>query len=194
MMSRIRWPIGIGPQPVLGRVVRAAPTGRVAHRLGAMLPTIRSRCIHLPLKPLSASETGRVLQAASEASPEAIAEAAGLSQGSPGRALQLLDSKGARAFGAFRAAPRLTPATCVSLGMNFAHRDNAEDFSVFSELLTGWIAEEARRYADAHKGLVLARAHGQITRSIRQTDALNLDRRQTVVDALMLIGDALKAS
>jgi hypothetical protein len=35
MMRRIRWPIGIGPQPVLGRVVRATSSGRVVHRLGA---------------------------------------------------------------------------------------------------------------------------------------------------------------
>ncbi len=159
-----------------------------------MLPTIRSRCIHLPLKALTVAETERVLRGISETSAEAIAEAARLSQGSPGRALQLLDSKGAKAFGAFRATKRLTPAACVGLGMNFAHRDNAEDFAVFSELLTGWTAEEARRFAGARKGVALARAHDEITRSIRQTDALNLDRRQTVVDALMLLGDALKAS
>ena len=34
-MRGIRWPIGIGPQPVLGRVVRATSPGRVVHRLGA---------------------------------------------------------------------------------------------------------------------------------------------------------------
>ena len=34
MMRGIRWPIGIGPQPVLGRVVRTTSPGRVVHRLG----------------------------------------------------------------------------------------------------------------------------------------------------------------
>ncbi len=163
------------------------------HKLGAVLPTIRSRCIHLPLKPLTEEQTKQVLAEVSKAAPAEIAEAARLSQGSPGRALQLLDSKGAKAYSAFLAAQRLTPAACVSLGMNFAHRDNAEDFAVFSELLTTWVAAEARRQAPAEKGFALAKAHDEITRSIRQTDALNLDRRQTVVDALMLLGDALKA-
>jgi DNA polymerase-3 subunit delta' len=164
------------------------------NRLGSMLPTIRSRCIHLPLKPLTDAETVDVVSGLTEAAPEDIGQAAQLSQGSPGRALQLLDSKGAKAYLAFLAAAKLTPGACVSLGMNFAHRDNGEDFAVFSELLTGWVADEARRQANGRKGLELARAHEEITRSIRQTDALNLDRRQTVVDALLLLGDALKAS
>ena len=166
----------------------------VVHKLGAVLPTIRSRCIHLPLKPITAEQTEQVLAEVSKAATPEIAEAARLSQGSPGRALQLLDSKGAKAYSAFLAAQRLSPAACVSLGMNFAHRDTAEDFTVFSELLTSWVAAEARRHATAGRGLALAKAHDEITRSIRQTDALNLDRRQTVVDALMLLGDVLKAS
>jgi hypothetical protein len=35
MMSWIRGPIGIGAQPVLGRVVGATPAGWIAHGLGA---------------------------------------------------------------------------------------------------------------------------------------------------------------
>lgn len=41
MMGRIRWPIGIGPQPVLGRVARAPSPGRVVHRLrGDRFPSL----------------------------------------------------------------------------------------------------------------------------------------------------------
>ena len=40
----------------------------------------------------------------------------------------------------------------------------------------------------------LALAHDDIVYSLRQADALNLDRRQTVTDALMRLEEALKAS
>ena len=40
----------------------------------------------------------------------------------------------------------------------------------------------------------LAIAHDEINTSLRQTDALNLDRRQAVTDALMRLDEALKAS
>jgi DNA polymerase III subunit delta' len=166
----------------------------VAHRLGTVLPTIRSRCIHLPLKPLSTADTVKVLQEISPGAEQPLIEAAELSGGSPGRALQLIDSKGARAFAAFLAQTQLSPAACVELGGQFAHRDNAADFAIFTDLLTSWIAAEARRRALAGDGEKLARAHGDIVYSIRQTDALNLDRRQTVVDALLRLDEALKAS
>lgn len=166
----------------------------VCHRLGRLLPTIRSRSIHLPLKPLTAEQAVSVVSEISHAPGEEVAQAVNLSQGSPGRALQLLQSKGAGAFAAFLAAGRLTPAACVTLGANFAHRDNQEDFTVFAELLTGWIAAEARRQATSRRGRELARVHEEIAGSIRQTDALNLDRRQAVVDALMMLQAALKAS
>lgn len=166
----------------------------VCNRLGAMLPTIRSRCIHLPLKAISLADTERVLGEVCKASHADVAEAARLSQGSPGRALQLLESKGAKAFAAFLATQRLSDSACVSLGANFAQRNNNEDFAVFSELLSGWVAEQARAAAGRPKGLALAKAHEEITRSIRLADALNLDRRQAVVDALTALGEALKAS
>lgn len=166
----------------------------VSHRPGAVLPTIRSRCIHLALNPLGVEDTMRVLREVSPGDEGPLTDAAGLSRGSPGRALQLIDSKGARAFAAFLAQGRLSPAACVELGGHFAHRDNATDFAVFSDLLTDWIAARARDRGLAGGGEQLARAHDDIVYSLRQTDALNLDRRQTVVDALLLLGEALKAS
>jgi DNA polymerase III subunit delta' len=166
----------------------------LAHRLGTVLPTIRSRCIHLPLKPLSTADTVKVLREVSPGAEGPLAEAAELSRGSPGLAMQLIGSRGAKAFAAFLGQKQLSPTACIELGMHFAHRDNAADFAIFTDLLTGWIAAEARRRGLAGAGEKLARAHGDIVYSIRQTDALNLDRRQTVVDALLLLDEALKAS
>jgi DNA polymerase-3 subunit delta' len=169
----------------------------VSHRPGGLLRTIRSRCIALALEPLTVADTMAVLSeiGAAAGSEEAeLRRAAELSGGSPGRALALLGSKGAAAFAGFLAEPRLTPSRCVEIGSRFAGRDSGEDFAVFCDLFTSWIAERARERGLAGGGAALAKAHADIDYSIRQADALNLDRRQTVVDALLTLGEALKTS
>jgi DNA polymerase-3 subunit delta' len=168
----------------------------VGHRPGTLLSTIRSRCIGLDLQPLSIDETTRVLRElppSVKAGDEALRQAAELSRGSPGRALELLSSKGAAAFAAFAGKQQLSQARCIEIGGYFAGRDTAEDYAVFSELLIGWIAEKARAAALSEGGERLAKAHDDIVYSLRQTDALNLDRRQTAVGALLVLGEALKA-
>lgn len=166
----------------------------VSHRPGALLRTIRSRCIRLNLQPLSLEKTLRVLRElppVAKAGDDVLRQAAELSRGSPGRALDLVNSKGAAAFAKFAAKPLVSPARSIEIGENFAGRDTGEDYHVFSELLIGWIAEKARAEGLAGGGAALAKAHDEIVYSLRQTDDVNLDRRQTAVDALLVLGEAL---
>jgi hypothetical protein len=44
------------------------------------------------------------------------------------------------------------------------------------------------------KGTRLAHAHEAVAHSIRQTNALNLDRRQTVLEVISILEDAAKAA
>lgn len=166
----------------------------VAHRPGALLRTIRSRCMVVPLQPLPEDDTLRVLRdlpPAQKIDDAALRLAAALSGGSPGRALELVASKGAKTFATFRDQPRLTQARCIELSAAFAGRDAAEDFRIFTELLVAWIGAEARGQAAAGRGEALARAYETIVYSLRQTDALNLDRRQAALDALLTLSEAL---
>lgn len=171
----------------------------VCHQPGRLLRTIRSRCLHLPL---SALDTATTLEVLESLPPEALAaagqgmlqQAAELSRGSPGRALELAGSKGAAAFEAFRKLERISPLAASEIGAMLAGRDTADDFMVFCDLLIGWIGERSRERAMVGRGAALAAAHDDIATSLRQTDALNLDRRQAVTDALMRLDAALKAS
>jgi DNA polymerase III subunit delta' len=64
----------------------------VAHRLGRLLPTIRSRCRILRFDPLAPAEIGRILaDTAPEASASARTAAVAAADGSPGAALAFLD-------------------------------------------------------------------------------------------------------
>ncbi len=170
----------------------------VCHQPGRLLRTIRSRCLHLALEPLSGSDTLKVLRGlppgAVEAEEGGIAQAADLSKGSPGKALDLIGSRGAAAFAEFLKRSKLSPATAVEIAAMFSGRESAEDYFIFCDLLVGWTAEQARAAALQGRGEALAHAHDDINSSLRQADALNLDRRQTVTDALMRLEEALKAS
>lgn len=169
----------------------------VCHQPGRILRTIRSRCLHLPLEPLRTEETLRVLRNLPPGAVEAeegLNQAAELSRGSPGRALDFMGSKGAAAFAEFLKRSKLSPSTAVEIATAFSGRETAEDYYIFCDLLVGWIGEQARSAAMSGRGDALARAHGDINTSLRQSDALNLDRRQTVTDALMRLEEALKAS
>ena len=170
----------------------------VCHQPGRLLRTIRSRCLHLPLVSLDTETTLRVLRdlppEAIEGETDALRQAATLSKGSPGRALELLGSKGAAAYAEFLKHQHLTPGTAVEIGAAFSGREFPGDYLIFCELLVGWIGEKAREAGLAGRGGALAAAHDDISASLRQTDALNLDRRQTVTDALMRLEEALKAS
>lgn len=170
----------------------------VCNRPGQLLRTIRSRCLHMPLQRLDIGETIKVLHnlpaKAVNAGDGDIAQAAQLSRGCPGLAMQMIGSRGAAAFAEFLKRSKLSPATAVEIATAFSGRETAEDYGIFCDLLVGWTAEQARAGGLGGGGDALAAAHDDINSSLRQADALNLDRRQTVTDALMRLEEALKAS
>lgn len=164
----------------------------VSHQPGRLLATIRSRCLRLDLSPLSAAETATVLQGMAEQGPDDIQRAALLSRGSPGRALELLNSQGAKFFDLLRQMMSRSHAidlpAKISIADGLQGREMGEDFMIFSELLLAHVADLARRSALGGRRTALARAHEEIGQSLRQAAALNLDRRQTVLDMLGILG------
>lgn len=169
----------------------------VSHQAGRLLPTIRSRCLRLDIGALSEAETIAVLETIGEHKPEDLNRAAQLSKGSPGRALELLSSQGAKYFDLLRQmisrSQNIDLAQKVSIADGLHGRDMAEDYAIFCELLLAHVADLARRAALAGQGAAFARAHEEIGHSLRLANALNLDRRQTILDALAVLGSAKAA-
>jgi DNA polymerase-3 subunit delta' len=166
----------------------------VSHQPGRLLATIRSRCLRLDLDPLSEADTVAVLEGITDEGPEEIRRAAQLSRGSPGRALELLNSEGAKSFDRLRQlmvrSQQLDIPEKISIADGLQGREKGEDFMIFSELLLTHVADLARRSALSGQGAALARAHEEIGNTLRQANALNLDRRQTVLDMLGILGSA----
>lgn len=171
----------------------------VCHSPGLLIRTMRSRCTRLPFAGLSEDEVSTVLVAQRDVgepiNQDALANAILLSNGSPGRAQMLLNSQGASAFTAYRALTKISAATLVEFSSRFAGRTlTLDDFNVFCDLLLDWVGTTARETAPNPSGNALAQVHVQLSHSIRRTNALNLDRRQTVIDAVKLIDDAMRAA
>jgi DNA polymerase III subunit delta' len=166
----------------------------ICHNPGRLLRTMKSRCTRLPLKGISEAQVISVASSLPlEKPPEqgALEMAARLSAGSPGRALQLLSSDGAKAFDAYLKVAKWNSSAISALGSKFGGRAaTIDDFNLFADLLLNWVAEQAA--AKAHSKL--AEAHAKIAENIRLTNAFNLDRRQAVIAAISLVNDALKAA
>ena len=170
----------------------------VCNQPGRLLRTIRSRCMRIDLLPLSHAETMQVLTNLPLEEPparEALEVAVKLAGGSPGRGLDLLESTGAKSFAAFQAMGKMTSASLVEFGNRFGSRTSTvDDFEIFFSLLEGWIGSQARKAGLVGGGPAMANAYVTIGHSIRQINALNLDRRQAVINALSLINEAMKTA
>ena len=146
----------------------------VSHNPGRLLPTIRSRCRKLALKPLAEAEVARLTRRyrpdLRDDDVEALAQ---LAQGSIGRALDLATAGGLDLYRSLlKLLDRLPELDATSLH-GFADRlarAEAEDtYRTMTELLTQWLARMIRQAAQgAEEGGPSESSRGEIVRGERQ--------------------------
>jgi DNA polymerase-3 subunit delta' len=168
---------------------------------GRLLPTIRSRCRHLALGPLSHADLDRTLQlylpGMSAAEREALSR---LSDGSPGRALALAEQGGLAIAGLVRDIMAGLPDVPVLRGYEIADGLREEDaFDLFFSLLRGAIANAVTAHLRGAANAVQARLlilrgpaewgalWSRLGELHRETSQHNLERKQAVVAGLSLL-------
>ena len=169
---------------------------------GRLLPTIRSRCRQLALAPLDDADMATLL---TEALPTLNAAERQtlitLAEGSPGRALALIEDGGLALHAMVEEALDAAPNFPLLRAYEFADRlrDQAP-FETFMGLLHRAIARaltaQARgtpsqaqsRLANLHPARAWPEITDRLTRLATETEALNLDRRQAIVAGLALLG------
>jgi DNA polymerase III subunit delta' len=155
---------------------------------GRLLPTIRSRCQRLTLRPLGeadmAAELKRLLPEADEAELQSLAR---LSGGSPGAALRL---KGGEGVALAQEAARLieqaaAPDTVALFALSDKLARITDGLDMLGEFLLQALAERIRTKALAGRPQMnkWVEAHERLRRSFARTDALHLDPRQTLLGA-----------
>jgi DNA polymerase III subunit delta' len=158
----------------------------VSHSPGRELPTIRSRCRRLLLRPLP-EEGVRVALAAgtgrTEKDPELMQAAAG-SDGSIARALALLEGEGLalrrQVVDALAQLPNTDARALHALAEKLAGTD-PQLLAAFMDLVNGWLSERVgsgRREAAALARL--AETWERINASAREVEDYNLDRKPFV--------------
>ena len=117
----------------------------VAHNFGRLLPTIRSRCRRLPLRPLADDTVAELLgRFAPDLTPAGAAALARLSAGSIGRALTLAGQGGGglrdELLSLIADLPRLDVAAVLAFGERIGKPDASDTFPVAMEMLRGLLA------------------------------------------------------
>ncbi len=184
----------------------------VSHSPGRLLPTIRSRCRRLTLNPLAEAQVAQLLQRFGDALPEGDDSAlARLAEGSIGRALALAEQGGLGLYrdmvGMLRGLPKLeVPALHAFADRVAKGGGDADSFRTVSELFTWWlarlvhaggtggVAEVVEGEAAVMARLLAAASLEQwvevwekISHLFARTEAVNLDRKQAVLNAFLMV-------
>jgi DNA polymerase-3 subunit delta' len=158
----------------------------VSHSPGRELPTIRSRCRRLLLRPLGENEVAHALAAATGRAIEEseIVQAAAAADGSVGRAVALLEGPGLalreRVLETLAQLPRPDPRALHGLGEALAGTD-PQTLATFMDLVNGWLSERLSNGAgEPCKLAQVAEAWDRINGAAREVDAYNLERKPFV--------------
>ena len=175
----------------------------ICHSAARVLPTLRSRCRVVNLRPLAQTDVAAALAAAVGLEPndpqiEAAAAAAG---GSVARALAFLD-EGAltlrqSALDQLDRLPALNANALHALGDALAGTD-PQPLAAFVDTVNGWLAQSLDRsnLGGKHDGLGrlarLAEAWQRINQAARDAETYNLERKPLVFSVFSLLAEATR--
>jgi len=185
----------------------------VSDNPGRLLPTIRSRCRRLALKPLAEPI---VLEALARYRPDLSSSdrtaLAGLAEGSIGRALELATVGGLMLHRTLLklldGLPSIDGAALHAFADQLSRGDGEDGFRLLAELLPGWVAHRVAASASEAEPSALAGAAPRLmgrpsldrwvevweklSERFTEADDLNLDRKQVVLNAFFALEEAAR--
>jgi DNA polymerase-3 subunit delta' len=174
----------------------------VSHAPQRLLPTIRSRCRRLLLRPLADADIRAAVESLGppwcDQPDELLRDAISLGEGSVRRTLEMLDGGKldfvAGVKQALDALPDLDPKRVLTLAESLARRDAEEEYGLALETVERWVT--ARLHARAGEGALrlapLVEVCEKVALSAREADIYNLDRRPLVLALFDDLADAVR--
>jgi DNA polymerase-3 subunit delta' len=169
----------------------------VSHAPGRLLPTIRSRCRRLTLRPLEEAHVVAAAAAAlgSEADEAALRQAAVAADGSVARAIAL--SGGPQlalrdtVIELLARLPATDPRALHALGDTIERGDD-DLFEIFIETARQWLSDKLDRVADPGDLDRVAEAWERLNRASGDTETYNLERKPLVFNVFGLLAEAAR--
>ncbi|MGO9007508.1 MAG: DNA polymerase III subunit delta' [Beijerinckiaceae bacterium] len=175
----------------------------VANKPGLVLPTLRSRCRIVLLKPLSTEEIvaviGNLGGSWTQAGPQACRAAAERAKGSVPAALRLLAGRGLeqeeQLLSLLQALPEIDWRGVHALADRLATRESEADFQLMMTSVIDWIDETLRTEAGrgAARLAALAQVWEKVGETARETEVLNLDKRALILSLFAELAAAARA-
>ncbi len=171
----------------------------VSNAPGRVLPTIRSRCRMLMLRPLAAEDVAHAEAAAmgEKIVTEEMQAAAVAAEGSVGRGLMLLEGDALelrqQVIDQLDRLPALDPRALHALGDKIAGTQ-AETLAAFMEAINAWLSTRLSGGAQNTARLArIAEAWASVNRAAREAETYNLDRKPLVFSVFGQLAEAARA-
>jgi DNA polymerase-3 subunit delta' len=175
----------------------------VSHAPGRVLPTIRSRCRRLLLRPLDAADVARAVAAATGrgADDADIKAASAAAEGSVARALAMLDGKALalrqRVQDLLDQLPEPDPRALHALGDALGFSE-PQILAAFVDMANAWLTSRLERSAQnagrvTKQMAAVALAFDRINRAARDTGDYNLERKPFVFAVFGALAEASRA-
>lgn len=189
----------------------------VCNAPGRLLPTIRSRCRTLAMKPLPESTVIDLLALhAPDLAPADAAALARLAEGSIGEALALAEAGGLELYremvGLFAQLDRLDIKAVHGLGAKLARPGAEDSFRMLANLVDRWLSGMMLGQSRGARTTEVVEGEGdtasrlwargglanwlevweKVTRLFAQADRANLDRKQVVISAFLMLEAAAR--
>jgi DNA polymerase-3 subunit delta' len=173
----------------------------ITHAPGGLLPTIRSRCRPLQLKPLSPGDISVLVQRlVQDIKLEDLDLLIDLADGSAGRAMSLGAEKALDLYRDMNAMlsqlPKLDLAALHSFAGRFdrAGEEGGQQFKLIGDLLAQWLLRKVRSLAaDGAGGLDRwVELWDKSARLLERADSVNLQRKQVLLDLFLAMQTAAR--
>jgi DNA polymerase III subunit delta' len=169
----------------------------VSHAAGRVLPTIRSRCRVLSLRPLSADDVIAAAAAAAglEREDPQLPAAAAVAEGSVRRALALLDRDALelrnRVLALLDRLPALDLRALHGLGDRLYGTDPAP-LAAFVDTVNGWLARRLETTAERATLDRIAAVWEKLNQAARDVETFNLERKPLVFNVFGWLAEATR--
>jgi DNA polymerase III subunit delta' len=169
----------------------------VSHAPGRLLPTIRSRCRRLTLRPLGEADVVAAAAAAlgDDADEATLRQAAAAADGSVARAIALNGGPQLalrdKVIDMLSSLPATDPRALHALGDSL-ERGGDELFEIFIETAQGWLSGQLDRGGEPGRLARVAEAWDRLNRAATDTEIYNLERKPLVFNVFGLLAEAAR--